>query len=74
MDPISTARYGMMAAERTLDDSAQRVAGMGADSSVDYAQEAVQQIGAKQAFSANAGVIKVADQMWQALLDIQEKN
>jgi flagellar basal body rod protein FlgC len=72
MDPISTARYGMMAASQRLDASAERVARMGADDSVDYGQEAVEQIGAKQAFSANAGVVKIADQMWQALLDIQQ--
>jgi flagellar hook protein FlgE len=73
MDPISTARYGLMAAERRFADSASRVAGMAGDNSVDYAAEAVGQIEAKQAFSANIGVIKVADQMWQALLDLQAR-
>ena len=29
------------------------------------------QIQAKQAFKANVEVIKVADEMWQALLDLQ---
>ena len=73
MDAISTARYGMMAAERALDASAQRVSRIGVDDTVDPAQEVVQQIGAKQAFRANADVIKVADRMWSALLDIQAK-
>ena len=73
MDPISIARYGMMAATQRLDASASRVAGMAADSSVDYASEAVTQIEAKQAFSANVGVIKIADQMWQSLLDLQTR-
>ena len=71
MDPISTARYGMMAASRNLEASATRVAGMAGDDSVDYASEAVTQIEAKQAFSANAGVIKIADKMWRSLLDLQ---
>jgi flagellar hook protein FlgE len=74
MDPISTARYGMMAAQQSLSASASRVAGMADPSSdVDYAQEAVTQIQAKQAFKANVGVIKVADEMWNALLDIQSR-
>jgi flagellar hook protein FlgE len=73
MDPISTARYGMMAASRSLDASASRVANVGGDDSVDYAKEAVGQIEAKQAFSANVGVVKIADQMWQSLLDLQSK-
>lgn len=71
MDPISTARYGMMAATQRLNASASRVAGMAGDGGVDYASEAVTQIEAKQAFKANASVIKVADQMMQALLDLQ---
>ncbi|HEX2818235.1 MAG TPA: flagellar basal body rod C-terminal domain-containing protein [Phenylobacterium sp.] len=69
MDPISTARYGMMAATQQLNASANRIAGGG---DVDYATEAVGQIEAKQAFKANVGVIKVADQMWQSLLDLQK--
>jgi flagellar hook protein FlgE len=73
MDPISTARYGMMAATRSLEASASRVAGMAGDDSVDYAKEAVGQIEAKQAFSANVGVIKIADKMWQSLLDLQTR-
>ena len=72
MDPISTARYGMMAATRSLDASAGRVANMAGDDGVDYAKEAVGQIEAKQAFSANVGVIKIADKMWQSLLDLQK--
>ena len=73
MDPISTARYGMMAASQQLAASASRVAGMAGDASIDYAAEAVNQVEAKQAFTANARVIHVADEMWQALLDIQSK-
>ncbi|HEY2356780.1 MAG TPA: flagellar basal body rod C-terminal domain-containing protein [Phenylobacterium sp.] len=71
MDPISTARYGMMAASRSLAASASRVAGMAGGDAVDYATEAVTQIEAKQAFGANVGVIKIADEMWRSLLDLQ---
>lgn len=70
MDPISTARYGLMAASQQLAASASRVAVNGANG--DYAAEAVNQIEAKQAFTANVDVIKVADKMWQSLLDLQK--
>jgi flagellar hook-associated protein FlgK len=69
MDPISTARYGMMAAAQQLSSSANRIAAGG--DSLDYAGEAVNTIEARQAFSANVGVIKVADEMWQSLLGLQ---
>ena len=71
MDPLSIARYGMMAATRQLSASANRVAGMAGDDSVDYAAEAVTQIEAKQSFKANVAVIKVADEMMKSLLDLQ---
>jgi len=69
MDPISIARYGMMAATQQLTGSANRVAAGG---DVDYGSEAVNTIEAKQAFKANVSVIKVADEMWQSLLDLQK--
>jgi flagellar hook protein FlgE len=71
MDPISTARYGMMAASRQLADSASRVANLQGGDPGDYATEAVNQIEAKQSFKANVQVIKVADEMWNSLLSIQ---
>jgi flagellar hook protein FlgE len=71
MDPISIARYGMMAATQQLTASATRIAGAASDDNVDYAQEAVTQIQAQASFKADVGVIKVADQMWQSLLDLQ---
>jgi flagellar hook-associated protein FlgK len=73
MDPISTARYGMMAASRQLTASANRIAGSPGLDGVDYAAEAVNQIEAKQAFKADVGVIKVANEMWQSLLDLQTR-
>ena len=71
MDPISTARYGMMAATQQLTASANRIAGASAGGDADYAQEAVTQ--ASQAFKADVGVIKVADEMWQSLLNLQSR-
>jgi flagellar hook protein FlgE len=71
MDPISTARYGMMAATQQLTASANRIASAGPSGDVDYGAEAVTQIESKQAFKADVGVIKVADEMWQSLLDLQ---
>jgi flagellar hook protein FlgE len=77
MDPISIARYGMMAATQQLTGSATRIAGAGAGmgasggGDVDYATEAVTQIQASTAFKADVGVIKVADEMWQSLLNLQ---
>ncbi|MBS0332330.1 MAG: hypothetical protein JSS35_06150 [Proteobacteria bacterium] len=70
MDPISTARYGMMTATQALTSSASRIAA-GPAADVDYGQEAVTQIQARQSFTADVGVIKVADQMWQSLLNLQ---
>lgn len=71
MDPISIARYGMMAASQQLTASATHIAGAAGGDTVDYASEAVAQIGASTAFKADVGVIKVADEMWQSLLDLQ---
>jgi flagellar hook protein FlgE len=79
MDPISIARGGLMAASARFEASASRTARMGAadptddaGDGVDLGSEAVEQIEAKHAFSANLGVIKIADEMWDALLDIQK--
>jgi flagellar hook protein FlgE len=78
MDPISIAQGGLMAASARFEASASRTARMGATDgqasgdSVDLGQEVVEQVQAKQQFSANLGVIRIADQMWQALLDIQK--
>ena len=72
MNPISIARYGMMAATQQLNAAANRIAGGG--DSVDYASAAVDMVEAKQAFKANVGVIKVADEMWQSLLDLQSSS
>ena len=57
-------------ARKIAPPSANRVANLAGDPN-DYAVEAVNQIEAKQAFKANVGVIKVADEMWDSLLSIQ---
>jgi flagellar basal body rod protein FlgC len=72
MDPLNIARAGLMAASGRFEISAVRTARMGSDASVDYPKEAVEQIEAKQQFSANLGVIRIADEMWRSLLKIQE--
>lgn len=71
MDPIATAAYGMFAASKKFEASAFRVAQMGDPASqVDLVTETVQQISAKNEFSANIQVIKTADDMLGDLLDI----
>jgi len=71
MNPIATAQYGLFAATRRFEASAQRTAQMGDPSfEVDYGAEVVEQVSAKHAFSANLSVIRTADEMAQSLLDI----
>ena len=71
MDPIATAQYGMLAASRRFEASASRVAQMGAPGAeVDLAAEIVSQITAKHELSANASVIRTAQDMVGDLLDI----
>jgi len=71
MDPIATASYGLLAASRRFEASAVRTAQMGADGGSDYASEVVEQVSAKNQFSAMIGVVKVADEMWDSLLALQ---
>ena len=72
MDPLNIARAGLMAASNAFQVSAVRTANMNNDPSVDPAQEAVSQIDAKHQFEANLGVIKVSDEMWRSLMQVQE--
>lgn len=67
MDPISTARYGLMAATRRFDEAAQAVVTPDAD----LAGAMIDMTQAKQAFSANLSVIRFAQDMWDDLLAIQ---
>ena len=71
MDPIATAQYGMLAASRRFDASAGRVARMGVEGeTIDLPMEVVEQITARTEFSANASVIRTAQDMTGELLDI----
>jgi flagellar basal body rod protein FlgC len=77
MDPISTARYGLMAASRRFEASAVQIANMrgedGAEGGVDLAKEMVEMVQSKQAFSANLSVIRFAQDMWDSLLQLQTR-
>lgn len=67
MQALSIAAGGMMSAAARLDASARRTATGPLDNLV---EETVEQIGAKTSFSANAAVLRAADEMQGALLDI----
>jgi flagellar basal body rod protein FlgC len=71
MDPISTARYGLMAASQRFESAATHIAGMRGDDSVEVAGEIVDIVQAKHAFSANLTVIRFAQDMWDSLLKLQ---
>lgn len=81
MDAISIARAGLMAASARFEASASRTARVGAidpaagvaDDGIDLGQEAVEQIQARHQFSANLGVVRIADKMWEALLNLQKE-
>lgn len=73
MDPISTARYGMMAATRRFETAATEVARMGGDQPIDVEGAMVEMIQSKHAFSANLSVISTSKEMWDALLSVQGK-
>jgi len=71
MDPIATARYGLMAATQRFETAAVEVSRMGGDEPVDVEGAMVDLIQAKTAFSANLSVIRFSQDMWDSLLDIQ---
>ena len=78
MDPIATARYGLMAATRRFEASAENIARMrgpdgSGDETVDVAKEVVEMVEAKSAFSANLSVIRFAQDMWDSLLQLQTR-
>lgn len=73
MDPIATARYGMLAAEHRFEAAAARISAQPADPGVDLGRELVEAIQARHAFSANLGVVRFAQDMWRALLELQAR-
>lgn len=73
MDPISTARYGLMAATRRFETAAVEVSRMGGEADVDVEGAMVEMVQSKHAFSANLSVIRFAQDMWDSLLEIQTR-
>ena len=71
MDPIATARYGLMAASQRFEASATQIVQGGATDAGDLAEGIIGLTQAKTAFKANATVIRFAEDMWDSLLDIQ---
>lgn len=72
---LNTAAAGMFAAADRFNASAQRTVAWGAEQTqgeqkIDLAHEAVEQVSAKTDFKANAAVIRTADEMTGALLDM----
>lgn len=74
MDVLSTARAGLVAAGGRFAASAQRTAAAGLAADADPVREVVEQAEAKTAFKANVEVVKIADEMWRALLEIQVRS
>lgn len=73
---LNTAAAGMFAAADRLNASARRTVAWGAEQNqaedkIDLAHEAVEQVSAKTDFKANAAVIRTADEMTGALLDMK---
>lgn len=66
MSALSIASAGLSAATNRFEASAQRTAGGAAD----LATEVVEQVSARQEFSANLAVMRTADRTSQQLLDI----
>jgi flagellar basal body rod protein FlgB len=71
MDPVVTARYGLLAAERRFEAAALRIASERAGDDVDLGQEVVEMVQAKHHYSANLNVLRFAQDMWRSLLEIQ---
>lgn len=72
MQALAIAAAGMTAAANRLTASAERTATWSArDSDTDLAKEAVEQVSAKTDFKANVAVLKTADEMIGALLDLK---
>jgi flagellar basal body rod protein FlgG len=67
MQAMSIAAAGMLNAQARFDASARRTATAPLD---DLATETVERVEAKTAFSANSAVVRTADEMTGALLDI----
>ena len=73
MQAFSVAAAGLNAAASRLTASAERTAQWNAtvSESTDLAKEVVEQVSAKTDFAANAAVLRTADQMTGALLNLK---
>lgn len=67
MQALSIAAAGMTTAQNRFESSARRTAAAPLDN---LAEETVERVQAKTAFSANAAVVRTADDMTGTLLDI----
>ncbi|MFA4940281.1 flagellar basal body rod C-terminal domain-containing protein [Brevundimonas sp.] len=67
MQALSIAAAGMTTAQNRFESSARRTAAAPLDN---LAEETVERVQAKTAFSANAAVVRTADEMTGTLLDI----
>ena len=73
MDPIATARYGLMAATQRFETSATQISNMRADEGADIGPAVVESVQAEHAFSANLTVVRFAQEMWDSLLRLQAR-
>ncbi|HEY3696744.1 flagellar basal body rod C-terminal domain-containing protein [Phenylobacterium sp.] len=71
MDPIAAARYGMMVAAKRFEGAADRIAGTDGASATDDTQAVTDMVQAKHQYVAQVQTLKVADEMWRALIDLQ---
>ena len=71
MDPIATARYGMMVASKRFEGAADRVAQSGGASANDGVEAVGDMVEAKHQYVAQVRTLRVADEMWRALMDVQ---
>ncbi|WP_395942964.1 flagellar basal body rod C-terminal domain-containing protein [Brevundimonas sp.] len=67
MQALSIGAAGMMSAQSRFETSARRTATAPLDT---LAEETVERLQARTAFSANAAVVRTADEMTGALLDM----
>ena len=71
MQVMAIASAGLQTSMQRFEQSAQRTAQLASPyADVDMAAEAVEQISARAAFSANVAVIRTANQMMGQLLDL----
>lgn len=71
MNPIAIAQYGLIAATNRFAKSAQKVAAMNVGGmDIDLVREVVDMKLAEAGVSANAAVLRTADQMQGVVLDI----